>query len=59
MTNILLDFRAAQRRALSCVWIRTGDPSCPLVCKWVVEKETATAASAEDASLSAGGRLCA
>ena len=34
ITNILED-RLAERTALSCVWIETGNPARPLACVWV------------------------
>jgi hypothetical protein len=60
MTNIIRNFAAARRRAaLSCVWLATGNPAQPLVCRWVVEKRVLVDAHDEDGGEPPAWRLCA
>ena len=35
MTEIILTFPVGRKAPLSCVWIETGNPVRPLVCKWI------------------------
>jgi hypothetical protein len=35
MTKTIFILPVANRSALSCVWIRTGNPEQPLACMWV------------------------
>ena len=35
MTKIILTFPVGRKAPLSCVWIETGNPAQPLVCKWI------------------------
>jgi len=64
MTEIILNFPARNVRArnvapLRCVWIETGDPSQPLVCKWVRCEQSDAARSAEITGEPHVRRLCA
>lgn len=34
MTKIVRTFPVRRTDLLSCVWIRTGNPAQPLVCRW-------------------------
>jgi hypothetical protein len=40
MTETILSFPVHKTAALSCVWIKTGNPAQPLVCKWVSQAES-------------------
>jgi hypothetical protein len=40
MTRTVLNFPVRDTAALRCVWIETGNPAQPLVCKWVSRKAT-------------------
>lgn len=34
MAKTVLNFRTRRISSLSCVWIETGNPAQPLVCRW-------------------------
>jgi hypothetical protein len=34
MTEIILTFPVRRTAPLSCIWIRTGNPAQPLICRW-------------------------
>jgi hypothetical protein len=42
MTKTLLTFPVRRAVPLSCVWVGTGNPRHPLVCKWVAHPECST-----------------
>jgi hypothetical protein len=40
MTNIVLTFPLRRTAHLRCVWIATGNPAQPLVCKWTTDEKS-------------------
>ena len=59
MTEIILNFSARNVAPLRCVWMETGNPSQPLVCKWVLGEKSTDALSLEFSSRWHFCRLCA
>jgi len=59
MTEIILNFPVCNVARLSCVWIKTGNPAQPLVCKWVCRQKSGAAQSLEIAEEPHLCRLCA
>jgi hypothetical protein len=37
MTNFIFHFPARTQGTLACVWIATGNPAQPLICRWFVD----------------------
>lgn len=58
MTETVLNFPARNVAALRCVWRATGNPSQPLVCKWVL-RQSGDAVSPEFSSRQHFCKLCA
>jgi len=59
MTEIILNFPARNVAPLSCVWIETGNPAQPLVCRWAPREKSSSVRSFEITSEPHAGRLCA
>jgi hypothetical protein len=34
MTKVIFTFPVRRVASLSCIWMKTGNPAQPLVCKW-------------------------
>jgi len=58
MTNIILTFPVGSVIPLSCVWIKTGNPGRPLVCRWTARPECDADSSASEASEPVRRRFC-
>lgn len=59
MTEIILTLPVRRTAPLSCVWIKTGNPTQPLICKWTATGESGGAHAAIKADEPEGHRLCA
>lgn len=40
MTDIILSFPVRRTARLSCIWIETGNPAQPLICKWITPQQS-------------------
>jgi hypothetical protein len=59
MTKFILNFPVSERTALKCVWISTGDPARPLVCRWVESEPAVPARPFVVAARPQNRRVCA
>jgi hypothetical protein len=49
MTKIILSFPVRRTAPLACMWVRTGNPAQPLVCRWVSQSELDVSPQATEA----------
>lgn len=59
MTQTILNFPVRNAERLRCVWLETGNPAQPLVCKWVSGKQACSAQAIEIEDDPHRRRLCA
>ncbi|MGC9223443.1 MAG: hypothetical protein ACP5E2_05930 [Terracidiphilus sp.] len=59
MTKIIHMFPVRRTAPLWCVWIKTGNPAQPLVCKWTSRQKIDAALVAAGTDEPASCQLCA
>ena len=59
MAKIILTIPVRRVAPLSRVWIKTGNPAQPLVCKWISRLKSGTDLAATEADEPGNYRLCA
>jgi hypothetical protein len=59
MTKIILTFPARRAVPLTRVWIRTGNPTLPLVSKWVSQPSSTANFTTSEVNEPEACRLCA